>query len=325
MAWKLTVYNLADNAREMPLNINTVSRQSIFESSVLVKDKIKTYFPDTIWADENHGACSKPGLKIEISISPSLKCLDLDIAGTIDPLYDLSLACSKESWCLFDLSKGSFIDIQYVLQSRKSIDVYVGSEKSGEENEDRVGYIRMEKGMLIILADGAGGTSGGAEAAQFAVDSIKSKEFNYTDLYDPWRLCGILYELDREVACKRDLGECTGVLAYATQDKIYGASVGDSEAWLVGAEEVTRLTQNQNRKPLLGSGEIRATPFGPVPFSEKLILGSDGLFKYAKEYALLDEIRNSSVETCPARLIDCARMKSGKLQDDTTVVVAINS
>ncbi len=58
----------------------------------------------------------------------------------------------------------------------------------------------------------------------------------------------------RYVEADATAGEAAAVVALVTKGMIVGASVGDSEAWLLARGGVVRLTSNQRRKPLLGSG-----------------------------------------------------------------------
>jgi hypothetical protein len=70
-------------------------------------------------------------------------------------------------------------------------------------------------------------------------------------------------------------------------EAVLGASVGDSEAWLVGEATIARLTNGQVHKPLLGSGRAIPVGFGPVPLAGRLIVASDGLFKYCTEQRIV--------------------------------------
>ena len=57
-------------------------------------------------------------------------------------------------------------------------------------------------------------------------------------------------------------GESTVVVVDVRADSICGASVGDSQAWIVNGADITDLTARQHRKPLLGSGEAEPVGFG---------------------------------------------------------------
>jgi len=60
----------------------------------------------------------------------------------------------------------------------------------------------------------------------------------------------VLLELDEESAGRG--GETTAVVAFVDSDRVRGASVGDSAAWLISpAGEMTDVTVHQHRKPLI--------------------------------------------------------------------------
>ena len=119
-------------------------------------------------------------------------------------------------------------------------------------------------------------------------------------------------------------GQCALVAAIADGAGVVdGASVGDCEAWLLGAQgDVLELTRTQQRKPLLGGGG------GAVPFSANLeagstlLLGSDGLFKYVPRRAIVAACEAADVDAIAAELVGLPRLSSGQLPDDLGVVVA---
>jgi len=78
-------------------------------------------------------------------------------------------------------------------------------------------------------------------------------------------------------------GQCTAVVVEISEGRVFGASVGDSGAWMLPGKAIVDLTENQNRKPLLGSDEASPMGFGPIEISGRLLIASDGLFKYATE------------------------------------------
>src|SRR5262245_16836768 len=111
--------------------------------------------------------------------------------------------------------------------------------------EDRANVVTVGDGLLLVLADGAGGTSGGAAAADGVVSM--ARDFRPRTAEDCVRF---LEDVDRRIL---RIGETTAVIAFATDRVVFGASLGDSGACLFGPHGVTDLTENQKRKPLLGS------------------------------------------------------------------------
>jgi hypothetical protein len=63
--------------------------------------------------------------------------------------------------------------------------------------------------------------------------------------------------------------------AFVDSDRVRGASVGDSCAWLISpAGEVTDLTARQRRRPLLGSGEALPLVFDAELNGARLLVAS---------------------------------------------------
>ena len=110
-------------------------------------------------------------------------------------------------------------------------------------------------------------------------------------------------------------------MALVADGMVQGASVGDSEAWLVSDADDVVLTAGQSRKPLVGSRRCAAVAFGPVPMQGTLVLGSDALFKYCPRERLLGIVRSAELEAIPELLLRAARLPSGRLQDDFAVLV----
>jgi PPM family protein phosphatase len=183
---------------------------------------------------------------------------------------------------------------------------------SGRRLEDRAIAIPIDGGIVIAVADGAGGTGNGAVAAQAIIDvvaadpSVSDWAAALVDLDDPARLGG---------------GQATAVIATVTTRGIVGASVGDSAAWIVRDGAVVDLTCHQERKPLVGDG-CSPTAFGAELGDGTLVIATDGLVRYAiaKDIVFVVE-RGEPLEHVAHRLVDLVRLPSGGLQDDVAIVV----
>jgi len=200
-------------------------------------------------------------------------------------------------------------------------DVATLSIGSGPKNEDRVISIERGATRLIVVADGAGGTGNGAEAAELALKSIIDSRLMPTLVRDPNYWSQTLSMLDRYIHRENEVGECTIVVVAINDGHIIGGSVGDSEAWLFMEDEDIELTWNQVRKPLMGSSEATAKSFGPVPFKGTLLVATDGLVKYAPLKQIKDVAINGSAETAAEQLSKIVRLPSGALQDDIAIAV----
>jgi PPM family protein phosphatase len=188
------------------------------------------------------------------------------------------------------------------------------------ENQDRGAVIHSPSGLILVVADGAGGRSGGAEAATLAIEVVRRTAH---ELHDSESCVGLLREMDHVIAKDDAAGETTCALAVITEAQLYGASVGDSGILLIGQSDFADLTQGQSRKPFIGSGTA-----GPVSFihdrsgAARLLLATDGLLKYTSAERIVEACRTQDTETAARQLIELVRYRSGALPDDVTVILA---
>ena len=190
-------------------------------------------------------------------------------------------------------------------------------EPAGVTGQDRAAVLDFAGGKLIVVADGAGGTSGGTEAAQAVVaraaDLAPAPNLDWVE----W-----LRALDNELSMMPRCGETTAVIAFISEDTIVGASVGDCGGWMLAFGAWLDLLENQRRKPLLGSGAALPVGFGPYPLGDRVLIGTDGLFKYVDSQRLGELASSNPFELALENLVNAARLASGKLQDDIAVVLA---
>lgn len=179
--------------------------------------------------------------------------------------------------------------------------------------QDRAGVFGRDDGIVIALADGAGGTGNGATAAQAIIDAASAARADgdwFTLLTDvdqqPKRLGG---------------GQSTAVILSITRSGIFGASVGDSGAWLIAGPNLLVLTDGQDRKPLVGGGcnpfRVTAPPLG----SRTLLVASDGLLRYAKPHEIARIASGVDLAIAARALVDLVRLPTSGLQDDVSVVL----
>ena len=189
---------------------------------------------------------------------------------------------------------------------------------SADRGEDRAAVIADRTHFLAVVADGAGGTGGGAEAAD-AVVSLVREHAPASDPRRSWRQ--LLLDLDCDLAGSSHGGQTTAVVLEIVDGTIFGASVGDSCAWLLSDTETLELTTEHIRKPLLGSGACIPVSFGPVRGAKRVILGSDGLFKYVPLQAIHSHARCRDLTAGVEALVLAARLPSGGFQDDIAVIL----
>ena len=135
-------------------------------------------------------------------------------------------------------------------------------------------FERDDGGLVLVLADGAGGTSHGEVAAQAVVDTVQALARVDADWSST--LCSL------DVDSERLRGGQTTAIVLIVGETIRGASVGDSEAWLVSPDgRIEPLTANQVRKPLVGAGCEPIATTGATLGTGTLVVASDGLFRHA--------------------------------------------
>jgi serine/threonine protein phosphatase PrpC len=190
--------------------------------------------------------------------------------------------------------------------------------ENGGKGEDRLLVEHYGARTLAIVADGAGGMGGGAAAAAMAC-SIAAQRLRTggAGTAENWARC--LYEADQAVV--RTGGQCTAVVVEISEGRVVGASVGDSGAWLLTGKAIVDLTENQHRKPLLGSDEALPMGFGPIELSGRLLIATDGLFKYATASDIAQRATSLSVNDAVDKLIAGVRLLSGALHDDVAIIL----
>jgi serine/threonine protein phosphatase PrpC len=184
--------------------------------------------------------------------------------------------------------------------------------------QDRAIAIPAAGGYLVALADGAGGTGNGAIAAECLIAYVTklSKEAASADWF------AALCAFDDELSARPMGGQTTGVVAFIDSERVRGASVGDSSAWLITPTgRMTDLTAAQRRRPLLGTGEALPVEFEVDRLGNHVLLGSDGLFKYAPVDRICALATQGTVAEAANALANCVRLPSGALQDDVAVVI----
>lgn len=182
--------------------------------------------------------------------------------------------------------------------------------------QDRVAIYPAGGGVVIVLADGAGGTGNGARAAQAIVDAIAQV---------PWDAgwVDVLEAIDVEPGLHG--GEATAVVVHMTETDLRGASAGDSGAWWITADAVVDLTAAQIRKPLVGAGAMPVAIHLASLGAGTLLVASDGLLRYASEHAIAQTARGEDLARATQDLVELVRLPTGGLQDDVSIVLCRSS
>ena len=189
------------------------------------------------------------------------------------------------------------------------------------ENQDRGLVLQDGQRVVLCVADGAGGRSGGTEAAGMAVEWVRH---NVGLMNNADSCAEVLRKMDEAIAKDSVAGETTCALVIVTSTEIFGASVGDSGAWLIPQNGThLDLTQEQQRKPFIGSGSAWPVSFRRPRHVGGLLLATDGLLKYASAEQVIATCRANPTELAAQRLIELVRYASGALPDDVTIILTM--
>jgi serine/threonine protein phosphatase PrpC len=81
------------------------------------------------------------------------------------------------------------------------------------------------------------------------------------------------------------------------------------------------LSQSQQRRPFIGSGNAWPVSFEHPNQGGSILLATDGLLKYTSAERIIATCREKPAELAARRLIDLVRYQSGALPDDVTIIL----
>lgn len=186
-------------------------------------------------------------------------------------------------------------------------------------SQDRVSVKLRDGGGLVVLANGDGGLSSGEQTAQAVLDYFTlSPSIEEDDL--PFHL----EQLDTLISKNPWAGESTIIVLTINADKIYGVSLGNSQAWFQGKDgALTDLTTSQWSKPLFGTGQSYAHPFSLDLRPGTLLVASDGLFKLADPKRLCERLIQGPGPELALDLANLTRLPSGEWQDEVSLALVM--
>lgn len=190
------------------------------------------------------------------------------------------------------------------------------------KTEDCVAVHRLGDKLVVVVADGAGGIPGGDLAADAVVRGIAAAITNAPETFQRVEgVVALLRRLDDDIERMPLAGEATAVVVVVTEHGVFGASCGDSGAWLVGEVGYDDLTADQRRTLRLGSGRTTPAPFVRAGVDGTLVVASDGLFNYARPETTCANARGISLTAAACGLVAAVRTTSGDLMDDVAVAL----
>jgi len=194
------------------------------------------------------------------------------------------------------------------------------SSRSG--TEDRLAVHHLAGGLVVIVADGAGGISGGGAAAD-RVLAILERALGQpgTEPFASATWTQVLAEADLEIEEDPACGETTAVVIAVSGGGLAGASVGDSGAWVVHEDSHDDLTAGQHRKRRLGSGRALPVPFQRPALRGTLLVATDGLLAYARPADMRRIALGEDLDAAAQTLVRLVRLPSGEFVDDVALVL----
>ncbi|MFP4029393.1 MAG: PP2C family protein-serine/threonine phosphatase [Candidatus Brocadiia bacterium] len=195
-------------------------------------------------------------------------------------------------------------------------------EAGGHICEDRAEIINTSEATVLVVADGVGGMPGGQAAADALVEGIEERPPGARAMETSGYGVRELMDIGEEIFGKPTCGQTTAVVVAIGHEVIRGASIGDSEAWLFTSGAYLRLTAGQTKSPFLGSGAGMPRPFLQYLVSGRLLVATDGLFRYAAPETIHETAVRGEPDAAAEDLLELVRLPSGDLQDDVAIILA---
>lgn len=213
--------------------------------------------------------------------------------------------------------------------------------------------VSRQKGCLLMVADGMGGHNAGEVASRMAADIISHEYFKLNgsiekSLAKAYELANKnIFEMSASNKSVRGMGTtCTTLVII--DDIIYYAHVGDSRAYLLKNDKISRITEDHTYvQELVKNGEITVAEAAihpkrniltnamgtkdslridtgkfALPFEEKdrLMICSDGLYEYLNDNEIARILGGNSLHHAAHEMVDEAKKRGG--HDNITVVLA---
>jgi serine/threonine protein phosphatase PrpC len=200
---------------------------------------------------------------------------------------------------------------------------YIRTVTSNRQSSEGIAEVfEQDEALIVVIADGAGGIRGGAAASRFLVDRVRSAITASSVAVEDvggWR--ELFQSSDHDLAANH-AGETSGVLVVLGPNGLIGVSAGDSEAWVVTSARVDDLTTGQHTKTRLGTGRAVPVTFQRAALEGVLLVGTDGLFKYAAKEVIARIVRANTLGGIAEHLVELVRLPSGRFADEAAIFLA---
>jgi serine/threonine protein phosphatase PrpC len=191
---------------------------------------------------------------------------------------------------------------------------------SRAKSRDAAAVWERDDVLVVLVADGGGGLRDGAAASTSLVAVVQAAVRDSTfalDKVQPW--LDLFRATDLGLVANR-AGETTAVVIVLGPWGLLGLSIGDSEAWVITPDGTDNLTVGQHTQHRLGTKSGSIVIFQRSTLAGVLVLGSDGLFKYASMQIIADVVRDCTLGQAAEQLVELVRQRSGKVAEDVAVV-----
>ncbi len=229
----------------------------------------------------------------------------------------------------------------------------IGARK---DQQDSVNIIQNGDDILLVLADGMGGHTGGARASNIFI-SVAQNHFENKSYNDPKKFFeDIVYEAENQIDdFAQESGEDPHTTATLTLIKggiVYFANIGDSRIYIFTRDGLAIRTRDHSvPEMLLQMGEITEDEMATHPDQNKLtksvgpdshekisyyeyklesqkefivLVCSDGFWEYVNESEMMYWIYGFKLEEALNKMIEIARLKGGEKGDNISVAVVTN-
>ncbi len=213
------------------------------------------------------------------------------------------------------------------------------------QNEDYLGWVTPEaamaqvKGMLLAVADGVGGSSGGREAAEYAVRGLISDYYATPDTWEvPFAVDKILLAINRwlrsQAQTRREVGGMATTLSAVIfrGRRYYSAHIGDTRIYRLRGEQLQQLSSDHvwDRpdmrhvlKRALGLDDYLAVDYaeGDLALGDVFCVASDGVWETLGDLALHQLlILHREPQRAATAMVEAALKQGG--QDNASALVA---